>query len=131
MSLHLNQITNHVALVKPTYFNINLKGTEDNHFGESHLKYNHTDILNEFNKLIKICNINHISYTIYDSPKDAPDAVFPNNWISFHWETDHPIVVIYPMKAEHRQKERCSQLSADLFLGKMKPNIDLPIEIVD
>lgn len=34
---------------------------------------------------------------------DTPDAVFPNNWISFHENGD---VVLYPMFAENRRLER-------------------------
>lgn len=36
-----------------------------------------------------------------DPPK--PDAVFPNNWVSFH---DDGTVVLYPMQAENRRHER-------------------------
>lgn len=34
---------------------------------------------------------------------DTPDSIFPNNWISFHQNGD---VVLYPMFAENRRKER-------------------------
>lgn len=34
---------------------------------------------------------------------DTPDAVFPNNWISFHENGD---VILYPMFAENRRLER-------------------------
>jgi hypothetical protein len=34
---------------------------------------------------------------------DTPDSIFPNNWISFHENAD---VVLYPMFAENRRKER-------------------------
>jgi hypothetical protein len=33
----------------------------------------------------------------------APDAIFPNNWISFHGDGR---VVLYPMEAENRRSER-------------------------
>lgn len=35
--------------------------------------------------------------------KDTPDAVFPNNWVSFHANGD---VAVYPMFAENRRTER-------------------------
>jgi hypothetical protein len=39
-----------------------------------------------------------------DTPKPAkPDAVFPNNWVSFH---EDGTVVLYPMQAESRRRER-------------------------
>ena len=34
---------------------------------------------------------------------DTPDSIFPNNWVSFH---DDATVVLYPMNAENRRKER-------------------------
>jgi hypothetical protein len=34
---------------------------------------------------------------------DTPDSIFPNNWVSFHQEGT---VVVYPMYAENRRKER-------------------------
>ncbi len=39
-----------------------------------------------------------------DTPgQDTPDAVFPNNWVSFHADGT---VVLYPMMAENRRAER-------------------------
>lgn len=37
------------------------------------------------------------------SPADAPDAVFPNNWVSFHRDGT---VVLYPLLAPSRRAER-------------------------
>src|SRR5690606_2013177 len=34
---------------------------------------------------------------------DTPDAVFPNNWVSFH---ENGMAAIYPMFAENRRHER-------------------------
>lgn len=40
----------------------------------------------------------------HDSPSPAtPDAIFPNNWISFH---DNNTIVLYPMLAPNRRLER-------------------------
>lgn len=39
-----------------------------------------------------------------DTPQpQKPDAVFPNNWVSFH---EDGTVVLYPMQAENRRRER-------------------------
>jgi len=40
-----------------------------------------------------------------DPPK--PDAVFPNNWVSFHEDGS---VVLYPMQAESRRRERRQEI---------------------
>lgn len=39
--------------------------------------------------------------------KDSPDAVFPNNWVSFHANGD---VAVYPMFAENRRTERRTEV---------------------
>ena len=41
-----------------------------------------------------------------DSPR-KPDAVFPNNWVSFHADGT---VVLYPMHAENRRAERRTEI---------------------
>src|SRR5215470_1297203 len=39
-----------------------------------------------------------------DTPEPPkPDAIFPNNWVSFH---EDGILVLYPMQAESRRRER-------------------------
>ncbi|MFL6602469.1 MAG: citrulline utilization hydrolase CtlX [Steroidobacteraceae bacterium] len=43
-----------------------------------------------------------------DTPTPAkPDAIFPNNWVSFH---EDGTVVLYPMQAESRRRERRQQI---------------------
>jgi len=45
-----------------------------------------------------------------DTPEPAkPDAVFPNNWVSFHADGT---VVLYPVQAENRRRERRPELIA-------------------
>lgn len=43
-----------------------------------------------------------------ENSESTPDAVFPNNWISFHQEPDahEKKIFIYPMLAENRRRER-------------------------
>src|ERR1044072_5427017 len=42
--------------------------------------------------------------TVDDTPEPPkPDAIFPNNWVSFHADGT---VVLYPMHAENRRRER-------------------------
>ena len=43
----------------------------------------------------------------------CPDAVFPNNWVSFH---DDGTVVLYPMLAPTRRRERRPELLQELVL---------------
>ena len=46
---------------------------------------------------VRVCVVDDTA----DPPK--PDAVFPNNWVSFH---EDGTVVLYPMQAESRRRER-------------------------
>ncbi|MFC5044249.1 citrulline utilization hydrolase CtlX [Aquimarina hainanensis] len=45
----------------------------------------------------------HVIVVNDDPAHDTPDAVFPNNWVSFHENGD---IGLYPMFAENRRKER-------------------------
>jgi hypothetical protein len=59
---------------------------------------------------------------------EKPDAVFPNNWVSFH---EDGTVVLYPMQSENRRTERresiVEQVKADLgFIEKRR--VDLTAE---
>src|SRR5579884_727305 len=48
--------------------------------------------------------------TADDTPEPPkPDAVFPNNWVSFHADGT---VVLYPMQAESRRRERRPEIIA-------------------
>jgi len=47
---------------------------------------------------------------VADTPEPPkPDAVFPNNWVSFH---EDGTVVLYPMQAETRRRERRQEIVA-------------------
>jgi len=48
-----------------------------------------------------------------DTPEPAkPDAIFPNNWVSFH---EDGTVVLYPMLAPNRRLERRAELLGQVF----------------
>lgn len=63
---------------------------------------------------------------VADTPEPAkPDAVFPNNWVSFHKDGT---VVLYPMQAETRRRERRREVVDEVIskLGfKMSRLVDL------
>jgi hypothetical protein len=57
-----------------------------------------------------------------DSPSPiTPDAIFPNNWISFH---DNNTIVLYPMLAHNRRLERRMDI-VDAFKNASTTLIDL------
>lgn len=69
----------------------------------------------QFKSLTNLLTSNGIDVNV-ESDKEEPkstDAVFPNNWISFHSPlstSSRPIVVLYPMMAEIRRQERQEDL---------------------
>ena len=49
----------------------------------------------------------HVIVEDDDTRLDTPDAVFPNNWVSFH---SNGLVGLYPMFAENRRRERREEI---------------------
>ncbi len=61
--------------------------------------------LDEFNRMVDSLIAHDIEVIVAEDTVDPakPDAVFPNNWISFH---EDGTVILYPMLAENRRLER-------------------------
>ena len=59
----------------------------------------------EFDAFVKKLRAVGVNVIVVDdtTDSDTPDSIFPNNWISFHENGD---VVLYPLFAENRRKER-------------------------
>src|ERR1700694_926790 len=59
----------------------------------------------EFERVAQALSSEGISVCAVDdtTPPAKPDAVFPNNWLSFH---DDGTVVLYPMQSASRRLER-------------------------
>jgi hypothetical protein len=59
----------------------------------------------EFAQLVRALESEGVAVCVVDDTPSPPkpDAVFPNNWISFHRDGT---VVLYPMQAESRRRER-------------------------
>jgi hypothetical protein len=67
----------------------------------------------EFDGFVGLLRYEGIDVTVVDDTTDPPkpDAVFPNNWISFH---DDGTVVTYPMYSALRRKERREDIIDEL-----------------
>lgn len=63
----------------------------------------------EFNGLVDALQACSIRVAVYedDAEADTPDALFPNNWVSFHSDGR---VGLYPMFAVNRRRERREEL---------------------
>jgi hypothetical protein len=65
--------------------------------------------LSEFDACVQALRAEGIEVcAVDDTPTPPkPDAIFPNNWVSFH---EDGAVVLYPMQAESRRRERRPQI---------------------
>ncbi|MBT8178328.1 MAG: amidinotransferase [Eudoraea sp.] len=104
----MKQITNSILMIRPVNFRMNEQTAVNNYFMEE-LALKSTEINSraqqEFDRFVEVLRAHGVSVIVVDDrmETDTPDAVFPNNWISFH---ENGTVVIYPMFAENRRRER-------------------------
>ena len=59
----------------------------------------------EFDTFVEVLRGAGVHVVVVDDrlETDTPDSIFPNNWVSFH---ENGTVVVYPMFAENRRRER-------------------------
>ena len=120
----MRHFTSKILMISPNKFRNNEYTHSDNVFQSK--KTNENDVqsqaLKEFNRLREIISKSGIEVFSFDddSEFDTPDAVFPNNWISFHHKNNG---VIYPMFAENRRLERQSGILRKL--SKKGINIEI------
>jgi len=107
----LKQSTNNIMLVWPASFGFNAETAQNNAFQDKSAEQ--TDTLtkarkefDQFNVLLRRNGVKTIVIKDEESPA-MPDAVFPNNWVSFH-PNGH--VVLYPIFAKNRRKEKRQQI---------------------
>ena len=102
------QITDTILMIRPVAFRMNEETAVNNYFQEQ-IKQTETTINHlaqrEFDDFASRLQEVGVKVIIIDDilENDTPDSIFPNNWISFHKSGD---VVVYPMFAENRRRER-------------------------
>jgi len=120
-----------ILMVEPTRFRFNEETAKSNFFQNpepvsinSRLQ---EKVMNEFYSLVdKLQNSGVVvSVKKHISHMDIPDAVFPNNWISF---LPDGTVIIYPMLAENRRNEKELKMIQEVSAAtgyEVKRTIDL------
>ncbi len=104
----MSQITNTVLMVRPAKFRMNEQTAVNNYFQEN-LEAKQEEVaknaIEEFDTFVQKLKMVGVEVIVVDDTEtpDTPDAVFPNNWISFHENGD---IGVYPMFAENRRLER-------------------------
>ena len=106
------QTTDKVFMIHPKYFNYNPATAEDNKYQvlPDYLKQSTPEAVSalaigEFNSLVSLVKEHGVGVILeypLEDQRDCSDAVFPNNWVSFH----EGRIVLYPMMAENRRRER-------------------------
>jgi len=94
-------------MIRPASFGFNEQTAASNAFQNNHtsLQQVQEKALHEFENFAALLKSKGINVTIIDDTAEPqkPDAIFPNNWVSFH---DNGDVILYPMQADNRRWER-------------------------
>ncbi|CAM1363221.1 Amidinotransferase [Tenacibaculum litoreum] len=105
----MQQTTNTIVMVRPANFRMN-EQTAVNNYYQQELSGMLPASVNakaqeEFDAFVEKLRAVGVTVVVVEDTKEpnTPDALFPNNWISFHENGD---VAIYPMFAENRRFER-------------------------
>ncbi|MBK7936434.1 MAG: amidinotransferase [Lewinellaceae bacterium] len=104
-----NQTTSHILMVRPAHFAFNEETAGSNAFqsrdGNLSAGEMRQNAVREFDRFVQTLRSSGVDVIVAeDSAMPAkPDAVFPNNWVSFHQEG---FIVTYPMFAPVRRLER-------------------------
>lgn len=105
----MNQTTNSILMIRPVAFRMNEQTAVNNYYQkviEGLLPATvNAKAQEEFDAFVAKLRGVGINVIVVDDvlDLDTPDSIFPNNWISFHENGD---VVLYPMFAENRRRER-------------------------
>jgi hypothetical protein len=113
-----------VLMVRPLYFGFNTATAASNAFQSAGapVPADEASVLarEEFDRLAQAISAAGVEVHLFDEPEGVPgrtpDAVFPNNWVSFHADGT---VVLYPMMAENRRAERRQDI-LEALAGKFK-----------
>jgi hypothetical protein len=113
-----SQATSKILMIRPANFGYNPETAESNAFQNPELAAQTNDVAKEdaqreFDEMVHQLQATGVDVMIYDDTADpnTPDAIFPNNWVSFHASGT---VVLYPMQAENRRLERRPDIVNDL-----------------
>jgi len=103
-----SQLASAVLMIRPVRFQSNPLTAASNLFqgrNESSPEQQQLDAEAEFDGLVAVIEAGGITVVQVDDTAEphTPDAIFPNNWVSFHADGT---VVLYPMEASNRRTER-------------------------
>lgn len=124
----MSQICNHILMIEPAAFKFNSETAKNNFYQNKLIEPRSQQLaIQEFSAFVEKLKDKGISTTVIKDTKIPikPDAIFPNNWVSFH---ENGIVITYPMWAKNRRQERRLDLLNKLQKEnhfKIKKQLDL------
>lgn len=107
------QVTRSILMVRPANFGFNEETAVNNAFQNNVAGKTSAQIrdkaIEEFDSFVSLLRSKGVDVTVYqdESQPIKPDAVFPNNWVSFH---EDGTVITYPMFAKVRRIERTDKV---------------------
>jgi len=112
----MRQITDQILMIRPASFRMNEETAVNNFFQKSTEELNATTNKKaqaEFDAFVQKLKNEGVEVHVVedDAQLNTPDALFPNNWISFH---ENGNVALYPMFAENRRRERREEVFLQL-----------------
>lgn len=117
-SAHMNsQVTDTLMMIRPAAFHLNEETAVNNYYQQGIDNLTESEVqekaLQEFDGFVEILRAAGITVHVFQDLKEenTPDSIFPNNWVSFH---DDGRVLLYPMFAENRRKERKQRILDEL-----------------
>lgn len=122
------QNTLHILMIRPARFGYNPQTAASNTFQkkeDTEVENVQRTALVEFDNAVQKLQSKGVNVHVFDDTLEPwkPDAVFPNNWISFHEDGS---VILYPMLAENRRWERRTDIIENLSKNfKLGRRIDL------
>jgi hypothetical protein len=105
----MGQLTKNIMMIRPANFGFNAETAVNNTFQKSDANTDPKSLKEiakqEFDNMVAILRSEGIQVFVVDDTElpIKPDAVFPNNWISFH---SNGAIITYPMFATNRRIER-------------------------
>lgn len=96
-------------MIRPAHFGYNEETAVNNSFqteaNENQSLQIQKAAIDEFDSMVEMLRREGVNVTVVEDTPDPikPDAVFPNNWVSFH---QNGTVITYPMFAKNRRIER-------------------------
>ncbi|MCU0356523.1 MAG: arginine deiminase-related protein [Cyclobacteriaceae bacterium] len=127
--MNIHQAARHILMVRPASFYVNRETSLTNRF--QHQPDNatiwedvHAAALAEFDTMVDLIRQQRINVMVVDDTPEPrkPDAVFPNNWVSFHPDGR---IILYPMMATNRRTE-----ARDDIVEKIKADFTIS-EVID